>query len=285
MNARPGHSGSGRAPLLGHNLVRLLYLDEAGTDYKISHLCVAGVIVHGDLHYQKIDQMFDAIESLYIPAEDRRLGFQFHATDIFHGSAYFDRRKPLWSKSRRMALLADIAMVIDSLSLPVVVGFYEKSSFGAGALSPNMPRKDREELIQNTATIDCLLRVDKWLERFAPTENATVVHEDSPRSKKTIKNIIRALRNSDIIEATESNDLRQFGLPLRRIIDTVHFASKPDARPLQLADLCAFTFGRLTKGLPIPESVGRIIMKHSEWLRKDNFGSIRPSASSEDAAS
>ena len=33
------------------------------------------------------------------------------------------------------------------------------------------------------------------------------------------------------------------GLPLKRIIDTVHFADKQGAAPLQLADLCAFIWG------------------------------------------
>jgi hypothetical protein len=260
--------------LWGHNLVRVVYLDEAGTDYKVTHLCVAGVIIHGDWHPQKIDQMFYGLESIYIPARDRRLGFHFHATDIFHGSGYFDRRKPEWPEARRMALLADIAEVIDSLSLPVVVGFYEKLAFGAGALPPQMPRKDREELIQNAATVDCLMRVDKWLEKFSPSENAAVVHEDGPRSKKVIKRIVRALRNSDLLEAAEAGELRDFGLPLRRIIDTVHFAAKPDARSLQLADLCAFIFGRLSKNLPVPKVVEEIIFRHSAWLLKDNYGSI-----------
>jgi uncharacterized protein DUF3800 len=275
VNAPFAHPERNRAPLLGQNLVRLLYLDEAGTDFKVSHLCVAGVLVHGDLQYLKIDQMFDGLSSMYIPPRDRILGFEFHASDIYHGSGYFDRRKPEWAEARRMALLGDLATVIDALELPVVVGYYEKKKFGAGVLPPNMSRKDREEFIHNSATVDCLVRIDRWLERFAPAEVAAVVHEDHPRSKKAIKNIVRALRNGEILDAANAEDLRQFGLPLRRIIDTVHFASKPEARPLQLADLCAFSFGRMAKGMSIPKSVESVMAKHSAWLRKDNFGLIQ----------
>jgi hypothetical protein len=285
VNAPLNRGGSGRAPLLGHNLVRLVYLDEAGTDYKVSHLCVAGVIVHGDLHPQKIDQMFDGLESIYIPLRDRRLGFQFHATDIFHGAGYFDRRKTEWPEARRMKLLADIASVIEALSLPVVVGYYEKLAFGAGALPPNMPKREREEMIQNAATVDCLMRTDRWLEKFSPSENATVIHEDGPRSKKIIKSIVRALRNSEFMESARAAELRNVGLPLKRIIDTVHFAAKPDARALQLADLCAFIFGRLSKKLPVPKAVEEIIFRHAAWLFKDNYGSVFSAARASEPSS
>jgi hypothetical protein len=59
---------------------------------------------------------------------------------------------------------------------------------------------------------------------------------------------------------------RHFGLPLKRIIDTVHFADKRDARPLQLADLCAFTLGRVAKDHTVPAYVFNIIWKHLRWM-------------------
>jgi hypothetical protein len=59
------------------------------------------------------------------------------------------------------------------------------------------------------------------------------------------------------------------GLPLRKIIDTVHFAEKADARPLQLADLCAFILGRGLKGNPVPEYATRIVMRHLNWITRD----------------
>lgn len=58
-------------PLLGHNLVRLLYLDEAGTDHGASTLLVAGVLVHGDFEWPEIDRRIRALIEKYIPAIDR----------------------------------------------------------------------------------------------------------------------------------------------------------------------------------------------------------------------
>lgn len=264
---------SGGAPLLGQNLVRLVYLDEAGTDYKVSHLCVAGVIVHGDSQYLQIEMMFDKIVEEYIPREDRRTGFVFHATDIFHGVKYFARDK--WTYDRRLSLLVEISRIIDAMNLPIVVGYYKKKEFGGGYVFPSMPVREKEELIHNTAIVDCLMRSDKWLERFAPNELATIVHEDVPRSKKNIKQIVRVLRSADILTAN-AEELIKFGLPLKRIIDTVHFAAKEEARPLQLADLCAFMFGRLTKGAHVPLDIEKLLFLHSTWMFKDQFGAIGP---------
>ena len=59
----------------------------------------------------------------------------------------------------------------------------------------------------------------------------------------------------------------KFGLPLRGIVDTVHFAAKPDARALQLADLCAFTMARKLKAKHVPPNSWRIILRHRDWIK------------------
>ena len=56
MHAIPNRYELGRAPLLGHNLVRLLYLDESGSDHQAPVLNVAGVLVHGDKEWPEIDR-------------------------------------------------------------------------------------------------------------------------------------------------------------------------------------------------------------------------------------
>ena len=103
------------------NLVRLVYLDEAGTTTGASWLAVAGVIVHGDQQWREADRRVAALIDKHIPKADRP-GFVFHATDIFHGSRYFDRKKPEWaSRERRWAILEDLAQIISDLKLPVAV--------------------------------------------------------------------------------------------------------------------------------------------------------------------
>src|ERR1700730_13747397 len=113
-------SAEARAPLLGHNLVRLLYLDEAGTDFKANFLCVAGVLVHDDIQWPEVERkMVALIEKHILP--DARPGFYFHAKEIFHGSGYFDRKKPEWADNqKRYDVLCELAEIIDILKLPVV---------------------------------------------------------------------------------------------------------------------------------------------------------------------
>jgi hypothetical protein len=259
-----------RAPLLGKNLVRLLYLDEAGSSHSAPHLCVAGVLVHGDIEWPEIDRRIQALIDAYIPEPDR-LGFVFHATDIFHGAKYFDRRKPEWPQERRLQLLTDIASIIDVLGLPVIYGGYQKDRFGEAALVSDMPTLAKGDLIHDVAAMDCLIRADRWLGRFSPDELSTVVHEDGASAKKRIKRSVLILRSRYLLDKYGFAPFAESaGLPLRRIIDTVHFADKPGARPLQLADLCAFVLCRALRNQSVPEQAFDIIWRHMKWMTTPN---------------
>jgi hypothetical protein len=241
------------APLAGDNLVRLLYLDEAGTEFRAAFLAVAGVLVHGDHQWPEVDRRIVALIKKYIPEPDR-LGFVFHATDIFHGSHYFDRRKSEWdSTEKRWPILADLAQIIADLNLPVVVGTYRKETFGDEEIR-NAPKGAQRDLIQGVSVLDCLIWAERWLERYAPAE--------------LIRHFVRVARDPALMRAWEFPEeaAKEFNLPLRRIIDTVHFAEKADARPLQLADLCAFILGRAMKGMEVPIGVFETIFRQLAWL-------------------
>ncbi len=262
------------APLLGHNLVRLVYLDEGGTDFKAPVLAVAGVLVHGDYEYPEIDKRILALIDKFIPEPDR-LGFVFHATDVFHGSRYFDRRKPRWDTiEKRMPIIDGLAAIIDDLHLPIVSGNYRKGKFGPEHPIWETPPDDKlkGKFLHSSAVMDALMRADKWLDKYSPTELATVIYEDGTPAKKMIKNIVRTMRNRDLMQAKGFEDTafyERHSLPLKRIIDTVHFAEKADARPLQLADLCAFVLARGLKDQPIPTYAFQIIWKHMRWFFTD----------------
>jgi hypothetical protein len=257
--------------------MRLVYLDEGGTDFKAPVLTVAGVLVHGDSQWPEVDRRIRALIDKYIPEPDR-LGFIFHATDIFHGSRYFDRQKPEWdSPAKRIPILNDLAKIIDDLQLPVVAGNYKKEKFGVGILKESDGPKLKGNLIHNSAVADCLIHSDRWLEKYAPSELATVIHEDGTPAKQLIKRVVRVLRSNNLLEAQEllPEDLTTLGLPLKRIIDTVHFAEKADARPLQLADLCAFIFARGLKGQDVPTGALNIAWKYLRWAYKSHSPPIK----------
>lgn len=274
------YSGARYAPLLGRNLVRLIYLDEAGTDARAPILAVAGVLVHGDGQWPEIDRRILELIDKYVE-EDHRPDFFFHATDIYHGSGYFDRRKPEWDTlEKRLPIITDLANIIADLSLPVVLGQYTKEKFGT--TNPFIASaKDKKQMIQCAAIIDCAVRADAWLEKYAPDELGTVIHEDGVDGKRMIKELFRVIRNEPIMRAQNFPDdfKQQFNLPLKRIIDTVHFAEKADARPLQLADLCAFIFARGLKYFPIPQYAFEVIWHHARWY----YSSVAETVSWEDS--
>ena len=270
------------APLLGKNLVRLVYLDEAGSDQHAPVLFAGGVLIHGDEEWPIIDQRILALIEKWIPKPDRP-GFIFHATDIFHGSGYFDRRKQEWAdQERRILVLNDIAAIIDDLHLPVVGGSYEKNTFGGGILRPDLSHQRKGSVIHGFAVMDALIWADQWLAKFAPHELATVIHEDGTPAKRLIKATVRLLRNPDLIK--QNGIEGHWALPLKRIIDTVHFAEKADARPLQLADLCAFTLTRGMADRLVPVYAFQVIYKHIRWIEKLSAG-MRPVSASDAVSS
>lgn len=222
--------------------VRLVYLDEAGTTSAANWVAVAGVIVRGDVQWREADQRIALLVDKYIPEGDRA-GFIFHATDIFHGARYFDRRQPQWStREQRWPILTELAEIIADLHLPVVVGTEDKNPF---SFEPPRP-SDR---LHMWSALNCLYWADLWLTAFAPGELSVIVHEDGALAKPLIKDLVRACRYPELLPDFGSLSLADaYGLPFEHIIDTVHFVEKEDARLLQLADLCAFMIGRAVQG-------------------------------------
>jgi hypothetical protein len=251
--------------------VRLVYLDEAGTTSKATWLVVAGVIVHGDRQYPEADRRIAALVEKYIP-EENRLGFTFHATDIFHGSRYFDRNKPQWAtREQRWPILIDLAQIIADLELPIVVGTGDKAPLlGEPESSPS----ENADRLHVWSVINCLFWAETWLTAFSPEEMATVIHEDGAAAKPVIKRIVRLLRHPEqMIEGEGLSVAQAFSLPFDHLIDTVHFAEKADARLLQLADLSAFMIARAVQGRSVCEPVMKVLMERTDWSR-----SVRPRA-------
>ena len=155
--------------------------------------------------------------------------------------------------------LTDLAGIIRELNLNIVWGKFKKEGFNKDNGSSDA---------QNTSTLhfmallDCLVSADRWLlAKYSPSELATVVHEDGTPAKPIVKKYLRLFRSIARMDSTGfPPDVRErVGLPLKRIIDTAHFAEKPDARPLQLADLCAFILGRQLKGASVPREALKLL--------------------------
>jgi hypothetical protein len=93
-----------------------------------------------------------------------------------------------------------------------------------------------------------------------------VIAVDADRVKPLIKTTVRTLRTPALAKAAKLDQISN--VPLKRIIDTVHFAAKEDAPALQLADLCAFMIGRVMKDKSVPDPAFSIVWNNLKWIEE-----------------
>lgn len=223
---------------------------------------VAGVLIHGDFQSKEIDKRIDSIKERFIPTQDRE-NISLHSTDIYHGSRYFDRNR--WQKEYRFEMLIEISKIISDFQLPIVSSFYYKDQFCPDCDWRNTKPDHKKMLIHAAAAMDCAISAERWLEKYAPSENGMIICEDNNYIKNMLKKTFNTLRKEEIINQSDLKEMKHLGLPLNRIIDTPHFASKKDCASLQLADLCAFTISRIAKNKSMISSVKEIILRHARW--------------------
>lgn len=218
--------------------MRIAYLDEAGISnpQHEPYLVVAGVILHADEHWKPLEEHFRALARRYLPDIDQPV---FHAKDIFHGSGPFDRK--VWSRERREHLLAELCEIPGKFQLPVVTGFHHRQRH-AEAIKKQAPdlSKSQVTLLTHADTfVKTALAIEGWMQRATQNESVMLIAEDNPAAKKALKSI----------HAGYTNRFQKLGKDGKtfhssHIVETIHFAAKPDSMPLQIADACAFVIKR-----------------------------------------
>lgn len=227
--------------------VRLAYLDEAGIGKREQEplLVVAGVIIDGDGHWQAIERHLKSMVRRHVP-EQERAGFVFHAKDVHHGAGHFDRCR--WSRGRRIALMEELAGIPARFHVPVVVGVSDRGHITAEMRkrSPGATERQATAWSYTEAYLQCVRDIDRWMDRETRgTEVVMIVAEDTPEVKAGIKPLHLGMRRDDDSYWTEQGfDV----FSTRHVVDTVHFAEKPDCALLQVADVCAFVLKRALMG-------------------------------------
>ena len=248
--------------LAGSDLVRLVYLDEAGTSASEPTVVVAGVAVHGDREWIQVDNRIAELVDRYVQPPYREK-FVFHAKDIFHGTGYFDRNS--WPREKRWEVLAEIVKIPAQLNLPVFFGKVDKDKFQRAVSedgAQEVGKKEESDVTHMIAFADCATSVERWLRQYASDELGMLIAEDADRVKRLIKRIVGDMRAKSLPQKI----LDQFpDLHLTKIIDTVHFAAKPEARALQIADACAFVLRRFYLRTPEADQFTALLMGPLKW--------------------
>jgi len=237
-----------KPPLEGDNLVRLIYLDEAGKSNPKHEpfFVVAGVIIHGDAQWKAIEQDIWEVVCKHI-AEEARDGLVFHATELFSGGRQFDRET--WPREKRWAILDDLIGIVSKYPLPVVHGYVPRAKLQQN-LEEQFPHdkwdaRSLNQMAHGLAFAECAKRAQEWMGVYGGSELAMFIAEDVPDLKRYLKRIHALLRDPNN-ELFQVSDVPME--PLTKIIDTIHFAGKNETSILQLADVCAFVWKRALMG-------------------------------------
>jgi hypothetical protein len=244
----------GGAPLKGAKVVRFIFLDEGGISRHEPIVVVAGAFVHGDEQLTPLEIALRQLVQKHIPKEDHS-GFVFHAKDIWSGSKYFkDEEK--WPLQKRLNILHDLARLPRKLDIPIVYEAVERAKIQFSGAEREPTPNEHSEGVHAVAFTSCTLRIEEFMRTLWPFEVAQMVAENNDQVRAALKGVHALLRDPTKSKGgLHSSNL----LPLRQIRNSVHFASKDESGPLQLADLCAFIIrGHLTKHRHNPPLYDRI---------------------------
>ena len=241
-------------PTAGDEIVRLIYMDEAGTSNPEHepYLVVASAIVHADRQAKHLESELRRLREKHCP--DAPKGFAFHAMAIFNGESgnkYFSREK--WPKEKRWAILDELVRIPAKFDVPIIYGVIDRNEDIKSGAQPATPR-EKQFAVHQTAFLVCAIKTDWWLRQNTPErEVALMIAEDVPDIRKALRDLQAFGR-----EPQETEKLLagwQKVLPFRKIIDTLHYAQKADSSLLQLADVAAFVIKRqaMANDRPMPE--------------------------------
>lgn len=228
-------------------MARFAYIDESGTGKmaKEPHVVMAGVIVHADRDWMKVEARLKELAVFYT-GDSKSSACVFHATDIFGGAGIWPRHR--YSRADRMAILLDLAKIPGEFGLPVVNGFVDRKQ--VADIMPGTSLHDQTLFAQVGAALRCTVSVERFMRSGAADgEVATLVYENNDTARKMIRELHNDLKNpsGNMLDVLPQWKMREF-VPLTRIVDTAHFADKKDTSILQLADLCAFVIRRFLAG-------------------------------------
>jgi hypothetical protein len=227
------------APPEGQSVVRFVFVDEGGISRDEPFAVVAAVFVHGDTQLVRLETELDRLKRKHIPEEYRR-DFFFHAKDIWSGNKIFKDRD-VWPLHKRLKILHDLARLPGKLDIPIVWEAVERSKFD---LIDEVRKAGREPTpfeilvaVHSLAFCACTLRIEQFMRAIWKDEVAQMVVEDNDQVRTFLKSTHEVFRDPS---KAEQRLLPNNILPLRKVRGSLHFASKAESGPLQLADICAF---------------------------------------------
>lgn len=258
--------------LIGVELMRYVFMDEAGTSAVEPVSVVVGLIADADNHVMTGEAL--ALEVLKLLPAVVRQDFVFHATNVFAGGKHRD----LWSFNDRLAFLKFMMSIPRRVGMAICLGVHWRGAVDWSKESTPTTLTDAQT-DHYLAFINCVGVADRSIRRHAgPREVATIVAEDIPEMRKQLKWGLHWLREQGIhlspdhlrttVADEEAGYLVQSGsLQVSRIRKAIHFVEKPDDPMVQVADACAYGFRRYFAGEKFGDDFAQAIMGDLSYLR------------------
>jgi hypothetical protein len=231
--------------------VRFVYLDETGTgDPRVEPwLIVAGVMVH-EKRWKAVERHLIGMADAFAVPSDRG-SFCFHANELFTGGKKDFKAKYPFQK--RHDALAALCAIPEQFSLPVFMYAVNRAKY-VERYGANRPADVilTEQLMH--MSIACASGVETFMKQTAEDDDvATLIYEQNGQKSAAVRAYHNLFRSDLMKKALEQ--LRTQGtvrlVHFERIIETALFAAKTDSSLLQIADACAYVFGRRMRGAGI----------------------------------
>jgi hypothetical protein len=224
-------------PLIGGEVGRYIYIDEAGTARQEPVVVVAAAIIKPDHEWRRIAAYLDYLRFVHVNGDDWE-NYIFHAKDLFSGGRVLNAEG--WSLSKRLLIMRRILRIPRKFRVPIAYGY---------VLKRHTPKLDNRQA-HHVAFAMCINEANSFLKLNYPGETGTLIAENVEEMKSRLEGIPAALRSGAIpISLTRHI--------FDAIVDDIHFTSKQGAPLLQIADHCAFSLRRFIAGFELGETLMR----------------------------
>lgn len=249
--------------------MRLVFLDEAGTDKSSAFRIVSGIIINPDIDHEAIESELSKIYDHYCPAAHREL-FKFHATEIYGGKGHFG--PPAFSISDRMDFITSVLEVPLKFGAQIPLGavrqgglndidkiYYSKHRNIAPSIvdgKRKMKQITTAKMEHLSAFINCIDRADLFIARMLDKpELAMLVLEDLPDMRQSISDVFELARqrpkSSDVtgdfprkINSVAPPSIHGTPRRFKSFINAPLFCEKGKSPMLDIADAICFAFRR-----------------------------------------
>lgn len=212
--------------------MRLVYIDESGTDAASNVCVVVGVYVEPDSQSDMIEGALDAIREALSP--ELPSDWILHATEIYSGGKTLPRER--FSKEHRFRVLNLLLGLFQQLGLALAVTYVWQNKDRHSSSHP-------EHVVRHLVTFGVLVPViNHYLKWAFPGEKASLIAEDVPEMRGMLIDFPEFLRK-------QTRSAVPPPMPFDSVVDGVHFTAARFAPALQLADAAAFAIRRALAGL------------------------------------